>query len=134
MEINDQEAPLLNTLHCPKSIPCGAILCCSCIRRLNTKVHASFIRGNKTKPISLPSNNEVAINIRSYRLAVRVSHRSHQTAMCKTPLGRRYACHTGLSWWSSSLSWVIQYLPKMLEAQIQTQQQFPVRPGKTGMG
>ena len=74
----------LNTPHCPKSIPCGAILCCSCIRRLKTKVHASFIRGNKTKPISLPSNTAVAISIWS-----------HQGASALTPTTPRHTTNTG---------------------------------------
>lgn len=74
----------LNTPHCPKSIPCGAILCCSCIRRLNTKVHASFIRGNKTKPISLPSNTAVAISIWS-----------HQGASALTPTTPHHTTNTG---------------------------------------
>lgn len=81
----------LNTPHCPKSIPCGAILCCGCIRRLNTKVHASFIRGNKTKPISLPSNTAVAISIWSHQGASAITpttpYHQHRVHFC-----------TNLSW------------------------------------
>lgn len=108
----------LNTPHCPKSIPCGAILCCSCIRRLNTKVHASFIRGNKTKPISLPSNTAVAISIWSHQgasaLTPTTPHHQHRVRFC-----------TNLSWQSSSWRWMLLYPPGCWRHALKANRNFP---------
>lgn len=119
----------LNTPHCPKSIPCGAILCCSCIRRLNTKVHASFIRGNKTKPISLPSNTAVAISIWSHQGASALTPTTPHHATPPTPgsfLHQPQLAEQLLEVDATVPTWV-------LEARIESQQEFSTRQDHKGV-
>lgn len=61
-----------------------------------------------------------------YPLSARASRRAGDV---QTPLDQS-AHHTNLSGWSGSLGSLVQLFPKTMEARIQTEQQFPITPGK----
>lgn len=70
-----------------------------------------LLGGNKTKTISLPSNNEVP-------------HYQQEPAVApaNTPgsVARTAALHTNLSRWSGSLGSLVRLFPKAMEGRIQT--------------